>query len=762
MTYTYAKSLAIVAACAVLVPLSNGALADTSSDTSKTAATPVKPGNAAPQVEAVIVTAQRRSQNLQKVPVTDTAFSAQQLRDRQVITVSNVLANVPNVVTLSGSGYSQANYYFRGIGESDGYQTFDSPIATYVDDVVLGRLGGANSELLDLERVEVLQGPQGTVFGRNTTGGAVLLYSKKPTDDFHALAETAYGTNNQTDTKIMLNGAVAPKLDARFTGFVFHNDGTQHDINTGQGDYGGQTNYGVRGALRYRPNEDIDWNVAFDFSRQNGQRYDAATNPNYPTQWAQPIGILGGSYTALTTSLNNCTKGVSALDWENNNCSGSITTNMGLTSNVKWTAADNLSLEFITGLRRDAQDYTLDVGFDNPYSELKDLVLANDSDFEQFSQEVKVSGKLANDLINYVGGIYIYNEWDETRLNEFLRFGTALQATPSERTDDYNEFLRNGTQSEAAYLQTDFHILPNLTLTTGIRYTHDRKEVGVNVTDPAAGNAPVYNTSEIAGQPVLSTYHFTPKIALTYQVTPDFMTYGSYTDGFKSGGWNGRASTAAEFTSFGNEKAQSWELGWRSELFDKRLRFNGTFFWVNYSDLQLASAYVAANGENEEIFTNAGNSQVRGMQLESVAAVTDNLTVNASLGMEEAKFTELASGVALAGITLKSPVPFSPPLTYNIGAAYNTDQLEWARGNFTLTGTFQYIPDYNAGGSSTSTDSPVTEMVNASITYHPAGSRWSVGAECLNCLFRYFPIQTGSFDYTSLPGYAGVRVRFEM
>lgn len=762
MTHTYAKSLAIVATCAVLAPLANVARADTSPDSSTTTAPTAKSSKSAPQVEAVVVTAQRRSQNLQKVPVTDTAFSAQQLRDRQVVTVSDVLGNVPNVVTLSGSGYSQANYYFRGIGESDGYQTFDSPIATYVDDVVLGRLGGANSELLDLERVEVLQGPQGTVFGRNTTGGAVLLYSKKPVDDFHAYAETAYGTNNQTDSRFMINGAVAPKLDARLTAFVFHNDGTQHDINTGQGEYGGQTNWGIRGALRYRPNEDIDWNVAFDFSRQDGQRFDAATNPNYPTQWAQPIGILGGSYTALTTSLSDCTKGASALDWENNNCSGSITTNMGLSSTLKWNAAENLTLEFITGVRRDAQDYTLDVGFDNPYSELKDLVLANDSVFEQFSQEVKVSGKLANDLINYVGGIYIFNEWDVTRLNEFFRFGTALQATPAERSDEYDEFLRNGTQSEAAYLQTDFHILPNLTLTTGIRYTHDRKEVGVNVTDPAAGNAFVYDTSMIAGQPVLSTYRFTPKIALTYQFTPDIMAYGSYTDGFKSGGWNGRASTAAEFTSFGNEKAQSWELGWRSELFDKRLRFNGTFFWVNYNDLQLASAYVAPDGENEEIFTNGGNSEVRGIQLESVAAVTDNLTVNANLGLQEAKFTELASGVAFTGLTIKSPVPFSPPLTYSLGAVYNSDQLGWAHGSFTLTGTFQYIPDYNAGGSPTATDSPATETLNAAIIYHPAASRWSVGAECTNCLFRYFPIQTGSFDYISLPGYAGVRVRYEM
>lgn len=715
------------------------------------------------QVEAVTVTAQRRSQNLQRVPVTDNVFTSSQLRARQVITVSDVLGNVPNVVTLSGEGYGQANYYFRGIGENDGYQTFNSAVATYIDDVVVGRLGGANSELLDLDRVEVLQGPQGTTFGSNTPGGAVLLYSKKPTDQFHASAETAFGTHDQSDSRFMINGNILPGLDGRLTAFVFRNDGYQHDVNTGEDGYGGQMNWGVRGALRYTPNDKVDWNVAYDFSDLDGARYDAGTNSNYPNQFTQPIGILGGSYTALTTSLHDCTNGgASALDWELNNCSGNVTTSMGLTSNVRWNFLPGQELEFITGARRASQDYVLDVGFDNPNGLLKDLALANNSLFEQFSQEIKASGRILDGFINYAGGVYAFNEWDETRLDEFLRLGTSLVGTPSERSDNYHEFIRNGTQSEAAYLQTDTHLTSKLTLTTGIRYTHEREQVEVNTTDPAAGNTPIYNTSQIIGQPVLSTYRFTPKVAVSYQVLHDFMVYGSYVDGFQAGGWNGRASTADEFTSFGVEKAQSWELGWRSELFNRRLRFNGTFFWVNYNGLQLSSAETI-DGENTEIFTNAGNSQVRGVQLDSQAAVTQHLSLNAGLGLQEAKFTELAAGVASTGLTLNSPVPFSPPVTWNVGATYRTDEVPWARGNFVFNGTFQYVPSYNTGASTASTDSQVTTNLNMSLTYRPNNSRWTIGAECTNCTFRiYVPIQAGTFDYISEPGYAGVRVRYEM
>ena len=770
MTYLPTGTRSFLLACLITTALSSTAsLAAPDETTAVPGARPTNTGKPAsdgaktgPQVEAVIVTAQRRSQSLQSVPVTDNVFTSSQLLARQVVTTADVLANVPNVVAFSGSGYSQADYYFRGIGENDGFQTFNSAVATYIDDVVVSRLGGASSELLDLDRVEVLQGPQGTTFGSNTPGGAVLLYSKKPTDTFHASAETAFGTHEQSDSRFMINGNLLPGLDGRATAFVFHNDGYQNDVNTGQSGYGGQTNWGVRGALRYMLSDTIDWNVAYDFSHLDGQRYNAGTNPNYPNQFTQPIGILGGSYTALTTDLNDCTKGASVVDWERNNCSGSITTNQGVTSNLKWFAGPNLNVEFITGVRRATQDYTLDVGFDSPYSNLKDLVLANSSVFEQFSQEIKASGRLFNGFINYVGGLYAFNEWDETNLDEFFRFGTALHAPASARSDLFHEFIRNGTVSEAAYLQTDTHLTDKLTLTTGIRYTHEREQVEVNTRDPAAGNVPIYDTAQIVGQPVLSAHRFTPKVAVSYQFVPDFMVYGSYVDGFQAGGWNGRASTAAEFTSFGVEKAQSWELGWRSELFDRRLRFNGTFFWVNYNGLQLASAETI-NGENTEIFTNAGNSQVRGIQLDSEAALTRHLTLNGGLGLQEAKFTELAAGVASTGLTLNSPVPFSPPLTWNVGVTYRTDELAWAHGNFIFNGTFQYVPAYNAGAATTSTDSQVTANLNMSLTYRPSNSPWTVGAECTNCTFRiYVPFAGGAADYISEPGYAGVRVRYAL
>ncbi len=763
MKYAASRSFSIIAACGLAVMVAPVARA---ADPTSNSDTPAPPGQAvAPdgKVEAVIVTAQRTRQNLQKVPVTDTVLSAKQLENKQVFVTSDALKFVPNVIALSGSGYAQANYYFRGIGESDGFQTFDSPVATYVDDVVLGRLGGANSELLDLDRVEVLRGPQGTVFGRNTTGGAVLLYSKKPTDDYHAKAEVAFGSHNQLDSRYMVNMPVVPTLDMRLSAFEFRNDGFQKDIDNGKDNYGGQENWGVRGALRWRPNADLDWNVALDYSHESGQQYGVATDPNDPAEWTQKPGIVGNSFKAVSTSLNDCTNGGSALDWERNNCSGSITTNLGLTSNLHYTVTPDLSLEFITGIRQDTQSYSLDVGFDNPFGLLKDYVIPTDSVFEQMSQELKASGNFFNGFITYVGGLYFFREWDTTRIDSFLRLGTSLIATAADRTAVGDEKVRNGTTSEAGYLQTDTHLTSKLTLTTGLRYTHDHKEVAVNYNNGTTG-ALIYDTADIAGQKSIETYRFTPKVAISYQVTPDAMVYGSYVDGFRSGGWNGRAQTAAGFTSFGDEKAQSWELGWRTQLFDERLRLNGTFFWVNYNSLQLQSSYVAADGEITSIFANAGNSEVRGFELESQAVITDDLIANVSLGLQDAKFTELSPGVASAdGLTLKSAVPFSPPATFTAGLTYHLP-APWARGDFTVAANLQWIPPYNTGSAATAGDTPTQDIVSGAITYKPADfNKWSVSLECTNCLFRYYVTnQSGSYEAITQPGYVGVRLRYDM
>ena len=739
--------------------------ADTPEPVSKKAAAvrpPVKSfaGTPAPKtgIEDVIVSAQRRSEKLQNVPLSDTVFTASDLRARQIRSVADALNNVPGVITWSGAGYQQADYYFRGNGTSVGYQTIDSPVAVYLDDVVMGRTGGANLATLDMQRIEVLKGPQGTTFGKNTTSGAVLLYAQKPLPDFGVSGEASYGTHGQTDDKAAINIPITSNFSTRLAGSFFSNEGYQRDIATLRDGYGGQKNWAVRGSARYQPTDNIDWNLSVDYSHESGELYVASTNPNVPNNIKRTsAGILGQSYQTLTTTLNDCTSGGSALDWEGNNCSGSVATTLGGTSNINYTVSPNFSLQSITGLRQTTQDYSTDFGRNSPYSKLKDYVLTTDATYQQLSQELKATGSIFHDRVHYVGGLYFFREWDTSRVVDFIRTAPATTRTP-----DLYHWLRNGTTSEAGYLQADTSITSKLILTTGIRYTHDRKQVTVDV-DKANTGAPVYNTSSIAGDPVVEAYRWTPKVSLAYHVTPDVMAYGSFIKGFTSGGWNGTANTASAFNDFRDETAKSWELGARSEWFDHRLRLNATLFWVNYKDLQLQTNYTdPTTGVLLNLIQNAGSVRDRGLELDTQALIRRDLSLNFGLSLQDAVWTQVTPALVATGINKSSEVPYTPPLTLTAGLTYRP-KFSFVPGALRFDGYLQYIEAYNSQANGASVTAAAQALLNGSVSYTPKNSHLTFQVECTNCLFRYYvPIAAGTYNYISQPGYLGFRVRYAM
>jgi len=709
-------------------------------------------------IEDVVVTAQRRSEKLQNVPLSDTVFTSGDIRARQIKSVADALNNVPGVITWSGAGYQQANYYFRGDGTSVGYQTIDSPVATYLDDVVMGRTGGANLATLDMQRVEVLKGPQGTTFGKNTTAGAVLLYSQKPLPVYSLSGEASYGTHGQTDDKAAINIPISDTFFTRFAGSFFNEEGYQHDIATQRDGYGGQKNWAVRGSARWEPNDAVDWNTSVDYSHESGELYVVSTIPTASNSDKRiSAGIVGQSYQALTTTLNNCTSGGSALDWEGNNCSGSVATSLGGTSNINVIVNPSLSLQSITGVRQTTQDYSTDFGRNSPYSALKDYVLVNDSTYQQLSQELKASGSVLRNRVHYVGGFYFFREWDTSRVDDFIRIAPATV-----RTGDQNHWLRNGTTSEAGYLQTDTSITKKLILTTGVRYTHDRKQVATTVTKLSNGKL-IYDTSSIAGDPVVEAYRWTPRVSLAYHFTPDLMAYGSFIKGFTSGGWNGTANTASAFNDFRDETAKSWELGVRSEWLDHRLRLNATLFWVNYKNMQLQTNFAdPATGVLLNLIENAGNVRDRGLEVDSQAMIRRDLSLNLGVSLQNAVWTRVTPDLVATGINKSSEVPYTPPFTLNAGLTYRP-HFAFIPGALRMDGYAQFITAYNSQADGAAIASKAQTILNGSVSYTPLNSRLTFQLECTNCLFRYYvPIAAGSYDYVSQPGYAGFRVRYAL
>ena len=722
------------------------------------------------QVQEVVITAQRREENLQKVPLAVSAFSATALDQRVVQNSTQLLEFVPNVVAFNnGNQQGQANYYFRGLGTPDGLQTFDSPVVTYVDEVPLGRIGGANVNFLDLAQVEVLRGPQGTLFGRNVSGGAVLYTTQKPTKDFGLSGQVEAGTRSHIDVRGTVDAPVTDKLFTSFNFYDLHEDGYLRSVYNNN-HYNGESSYGFRGAMRYDPIPKVEWNASIDYSRQDGSAYGSLGQQNVPagvvvSNANNEKGTAFDNFQLIDTTLGDCETGSShnAIIWAQNHCSAAVAVNGGITSNVRWAAADHVVLNFITGLRYTGEDYSLDFSGRGPGTAATGLNLydlANNSDFKQFSQEIKATGDIFSGRVRYVGGVFFFHEDDKSRIDTIYDYPKLGFNVP---TDLDSAFLRNATTSYAGYLQADTLITDKLTLTTGYRYTYDVKRVGIDF-DSHTPLYKSYTTAQISGDPDFGAYRGTPKASLQYQVTPKVMTYVSYTNGFVSGGWSGRSTTAAGFDDFRDEKVDSYELGARTEFFDRRLRLNATLFRANYRGLQINTAFALPNGTQVYVTGNAGDAFDEGLELESQFVLLRGLTGTLNLGLQDSRYTKLTSGaVAQSGFVIGSHLSQTPPASLSGGLSWAHD---WSaiHGSTTLSGDFQYLPPYDPTITASSITIEPVVLLNAQLVYQPYGSHFQFALECRNCTQDVSIIATshaGGGVLDSIP-FAGVRVRYKM
>ena len=724
-------------------------------------------------LEEVVVTAQRRVENLQQVPIAVSAFSAGDFDRLAAVNSTDLLKFVPNVIAFNNGGQlGTANYYFRGVGTADALQTFDSPVVTYVDDVPLGRIAFSNLNLDDVERVEALRGPQGTLFGRNVFGGAVLYTSRKPSDTLRAEADVEYGSREHVGMHASVD---LPLSDTVFTSLSIHGlkeDGFQVSNLTHE-KYGQQYDYGGRAAVRFVPNDSFEWNLSFDDSQMEGANWQAVgvqsslvppgtTVPNANNKG----GLVLGRWDLLYTYAGSCDTGgrLNAISWGLNNCANAIDTTEGITSNIQWKVLPNLTLNFITGARDTGQHYVADYAFNSPGAPFQEFLLANDSTYKQLTQEFKASGNLFDDRVKYVGGLFFFHEYDASRVDFLFQF-PAIGYTSLAREQD--EYLDNSTTSYAGYLQTDISVTKQFTLTLGGRYTDDIKKVNVNyyAYSPAGRNpAGDFNTSQIDGSPRLQSGAFTPKVALQYQFTPDVMTYASYTKGFTSGGWSGRAGTAAGFNSFGDETVRSYEIGTRTEWFEHRVRLNATLFRADYKGLQINTAYINPQGEQVFVTGNAGDAYDQGLEIESQYVITPELTANLSLGFQHSVYTRLdTEAVGNSGFTVGGPLTQAPPQSAAGGLAWTRD-VDWLRGKLSASTEFQYLPSYNPHIVAASVPTEANFLLNGQISYRPSGSKFEFALECRNCTQHYYivsTLQTGGGVLGVIP-YVGIKATYKM
>jgi len=676
-------------------------------------------------LEEIVVSAQRRTENLQDTPIAVTALTELQMERRNVTETIDLGRQVPlliayNNVTLGAS----LAYWLRGIGSTESLSTFDPPVLTYVDEIANPRQNANNLELFEVERLEVLRGPQGTLFGRNTTGGAVNIISKKPTEEFEVKGEIGYGRFNEKRGKLSLNIPITDKLYSKWSTYVIEDDGWQRSVANGE-KFNFQESLGLRAALRFVPTDSVTWDTSFNWYTQDHQNLQSQVDPvasdtNHSPGKAGPWTYGSGRFNG--TFLNNCKTGDGPLEWVRNNCTANETEGYDIISNIG-IDLEGMTINVITGYSN------LNHNFVSPlFAGPLELPLSNEGSHNMFSQEIKLTGEAAG--INYVTGFFYMRE------DNFTQFETSLMFAPNSAPLSLdNNIMENDTVSLAWYIQGDYNITDRLMATVGVRWTDEAKKIpfyqnivkGFDLDDIRAANIPDKVTA----------VQWTPRFVLQYDLGDDAMVFASATRGFKSGGWNGRAGAANLMTRFNEETVWSYEVGARTEWADNRVRANATFFDVTYADLQLPSlAFQPAPGEAPTfVNNNAGTLGVTGLEVELSALMADGFNVYANVGFQDANYNKLSAGAQVAGFILGVTNPQrAPEFTGQFGFDY-TRYVDGLSGDVSFAADLQITGSFwMSGQNPPDSFNEGFDTMNANLAWNHEDGSWGVALSCKNCL----------------------------
>jgi iron complex outermembrane receptor protein len=693
------------------------------------------PGIAYAQLEEVIVTSERRQASVQDVPVAVSAFNEELVEQLQIDDTLDLIHVVPNMFGGNNTGLGTANmYYLRAQGNDESIATFDPPVGTYVDDVYITRQNINNVALFDVERIEVLRGPQGTLYGRNTTGGALSVIMKKPGEAFGGFVEAGAGSYGRTTLRGSVDIPVSDNLLTKISGYWVEDDGYLENRRDGK-DYNNAELSGIRAAMRWLISDSMTWDLAIDGGT---------------TEFANIHGFIDGDDRVTTSGLPpGLPDGSNKADY------GNEVQTFNITSNLSWDAWGGTA-NFIVGNRQIDHDFLLNFPL---FEAMPDFyVIDNIGEHDMFSAELKWSGDIMDGGAFLQAGVYYMDEENTTDFRDYLDlayFGAPLPPSTA-WLNIADRVMENTTESFAVYAQADIQVGENGTLTLGVRYTDEEKEVDFTGTVNSAAMV-------AAGIPLSQTEDkFTPRIAYAHRFTDQLMMYASATNGFKSGGWNARGSSSTALQAFGPESIWSYELGMRGEWMDGRLRTNITAFYSDLEDLQTTSA----TQDGQFLTTNAGGLEVPGIEAEITALPTDNWNVFASMGWQNAEYQDLVGGCTVPNANLAAYDPNcnvaepkrSPHQTYTLGTS-----ADFSLGGFTVTPNimFRYIGAQYPATRSQGYNESVT-LMNAGVKVVMPNERWELNLECKNCGDKEFAQSVLFTPYYNLPMtyMASVKYRF--
>lgn len=716
----------------------------------------------------IIVTAQFREQSVQDTPIAISALDSELLRQKGVSDIVGAANLAPNVQLSDNAGNfgGTAAVFIRGVGQADPHFAVEPGVGMYVDDVYFGVLTGSILELLDVDRIEVLRGPQGTLAGKNSIGGAVKIFSARPGPDPDAFLEIGYGSRNTILGRGATNVTVADNLFARVSfggkfseGYVDRLDyacatgdttgGTQRvGVDCKIGEQGGQEVLAARGSLLWEASPSIDNTLIVDITRDRSQ------NPAIKTLFQSPLWTGGADYLTGPESYTNYEDYIST---PTGGSSAGVPFVMpsntpldvwGVANIFNADLSDNLSLTSITAYR--SSKVTFSSVVDGAPAAINDQVWK--LDHEQFTQELRLSGQ-AGDFLDWTLGGFYYKADGNSGGRVNIPGGLAPGGGGLDLDILFTDPVE--TQSKSVFLHTVFHLFDGLNITAAGRYTDDKKEFTFNRLDLDGSPHPVLGA--LVDFPVTYTGdRFDYRLGVDYEWSPELMTYGQISTGYKGGGVNPRPFFTSQALPYDPETLTAYELGFKSQLAGGRITLNGAGFFNKYSNFQstlrACDSVSPFPGAPCAQSTNVGDAEITGFELEMFAEPVDGLTFDGSLGYLDFKYTNVNPAT---GISLDMTNVYTPEWTAAAGVQYSFDMGGTGSISPRVDLTYRSRVEGDAVNNPLSS-LPGRALLAAKLTWRSEDESWEAQASVSNLTDKFY--YNSSFILPAAPYLAAVGV----
>ena len=708
-------------------------------------------------LEEVIVTAQRTAENIQDVPIAISALTSEALEDSDTHNLEGIANQVPGL-TFSPFSPAQNIVSLRGASSTDDGAGTDSSVAIFVDDVYMGRISNINPEMFDLERVEVLRGPQGTLYGKNTIGGAINVISKRPSKDaFEGKVRFTVGNYNAVVAQGYVSGPLSDSLAGKVAFSSRTRDGFSRNVTLDR-DQRDDNASGMRMQLLYDNDDDLSILFSFD---QNDLDIDdqgrVALAADYdPESAGNPAKFRAGHVAACGDSFDQgCVSGI-VDGYAKRDASG-------FSAKVEYRINDNLNLTSITATRTSSADWNMD-STGSPGPHVNDDIL---DDTDQFSQEFRLSGS-PSEALSYVAGLWLLTE-ETTRTECFDRETDEMgdcSIVHADGTNDGSDYYSqsNETSSFALFGQVNYQLTERLRLTAGGRYSSEDKSID-NTT--LKGDFVVINET-FSNSKSASWSKFTPRLSLNYDLSDTATVYATFSEGFKSGGFPGAPQSEAESEAIDQEEATNIEFGYKADI-NSNLRLALAYFDTEYDGLQVQSFGPRPDcvGDSTQCFGvfrtfNAGSATISGVELELDYLASRSVTIGGFISTLDSAFGETSVPNSLFSNQQGLALWRAPELKYGVNVIY--DYAFASGSSLRVWGNYSYT-DLQRAGLAPYSVQPAYSLLDLSVAWRDKSGKleaklWSKNALDEAYLTHVYTISASATGVFGSPQTAGVTVNY--